>query len=352
MILELKEMMRDRRICKRFLQIIDESKRFWQVFEDDQYEEVYDQSGLDLFAEKSQDTMKCIKIKAYRLGNVDNFIETVKRSKASLQILHLDAQFSPEDRPKAGHLKYDLQYLVDLRLEDYQSDVRSCVILSNQSRNMDQLPGLKVLWDNTWLHVLDRKLLKNIVSLNVNEAHSSKSWRKILEVPSKSLKHLRIEVGNEGAHEKLTPLEFPLLKVFEFWSPDEFPSWIILPYRCTLVLSRWKLPSALPSISELWIEGEDGLENLEQRCPRLETLRVRSIPEYFQDMQNSLVSVMRRRREHVEAGLEVDRVAMRPISKILCSIRHFRDHQVEELRELVAEVLDVRSVSSLLIVEI
>jgi len=138
----------------------------------------------------------------------------------------------------------------------------------------DPTPRMKVFWVmNTYLSMFDLGLLDRLSSLAVDESIEASKWRKLLENPSQTLKHLQIKMEEPA---EPTPLNFPQLEVLDLpLCPQtrSFPMWLIIPSTSLLILSHPY--QGLPSISELWVEDLRSWEILAESCPILKTIRIR-----------------------------------------------------------------------------
>ena len=93
-----------------------------------------------------------------------------------------------------------------------------------------------------------------------------------MEPSSKTPRDLQITFEDSDENENISLLEFPQLEVFQFEGPSPFPSWMEVPQ--TLRLYTAYIPYRLPAISSLWLFGMIGWEELSNRCPCLQMLKL------------------------------------------------------------------------------
>jgi len=115
-------------------------------------------------------------------------------------------------------------------------------------------------------------LLNNLTSLAIYYPMSHSKWRKILEVPAQTLKHLFLDMDE---HQDLAyssafqRLELPSLKVLELDGCSDFQLWMNIPSTSTLIFpnGECRIPTNIPSISAVWVPDLlGGCENIEKRC--------------------------------------------------------------------------------------
>ena len=198
--------------------------------------------------------------------------------------------------------------------------------------------------------------LKNLTSLAINKVHSESEWRYLLETPSRTLRHLRLDLSDEGEEQdfeeeqdyeneksQIQSLNFPDLEFLELQQNPQryFPRWTIVPSSLTLNIEQCDIMKGLPSVSEIWVQDMESWERLAERCPILKGLRITSEEFTYSDDGgfDNLVNLLRKRKENVEAGKEVDGVEMMPIKTLKA---YFKGCTIlSELRELVEEVIEL-----------
>lgn len=93
-----------------------------------------------------------------------------------------------------------------------------------------------------------------------------------MEPSSKTPRDLQITFEDSDENESISLLEFPQLEVFQFEGPSPFPCWMEVPQ--TLKLYTAYIPYRSPAISSLWLFGMIGWEELSNRCPCLQMLKL------------------------------------------------------------------------------
>ena len=313
-----------RRVCKEWFEIIDEHKSFWRTLHlpKDSLEK-WDPSILELYDRKSESTLEDVEIGVkVEMELQTQFFDILERSKATLKHLFLKSELSYfPDKQDPFHTLSAVEslrvlgwhHLCRVRLR------RTSVKRDSQDDGSNTASPLRVLWYGANRSVLQNNSarLKNLVSLDTTVALSSSEWRDLLEGPSGSLKHLTFSFkhGYKENHSGVPTLEFPKLEVLELDDGGNFPRWLLIPDSAILIAHSGL--SNLPSISELWAEDLDFMEEeLSDRCARLKTLvLVARFQEAYQ--RDPLLNILNKRRINVEAGLEVDGVKMEPIQKLV-----------------------------------
>lgn len=301
------------------------------------------QKILTLFDRKSQSTLEEVSL---LLPSSEKAVQrTLLRSRESLRILRLDVQHEDQIDSDLATLVYKLPRLEDFRLTDIFEINEGEGIPFVQPRRMRKSNCLEILW--IWSHseVLDlnNHLFENLTSLSIAWVMGSSDWRKILEPPSKTLKHL--DLWMENADEEHYPLAFPNLQVLEIGADPCFPSWMMaIPETSTIILLyNWPL-SGLPSITRLMVQLDESTDedwkDLDIRCPLLKELRVRN--EEMKGVKSTL-SFLAKRKRNVEAQVKVDGIQMTPLKTLVVSFKLFEDF-LPQLRELVEELIDLDTV--------
>jgi len=92
---------------------------------------------------------------------------------------------------------------------------------------------------------------RTLPSLHFSAFYSALRLRRVLEPPSKTLRHLSIAFGPRREDQVISALEFPALKVLEvhLHPKDPFPSWMALPHISnlfTMSFRFWNISSCFP----------------------------------------------------------------------------------------------------------
>lgn len=190
-----RDMVRSRRTCRKFFDIVDESQRNWRrlVLPDPLNE--YNPSILDLFDSKSGSTIEevSLKIKSAHIKDSDHFVETLQKSQESLRSIFIDCR----EESLQGSLSYSIESfpnLVDLRIVDsvYYQDSCSRVQLVRIDKGKEverKGSALQVYWDiniYNWDHPFS--LFSNLKSLSVQDPVDYLECRDYLVEASQTLK--------------------------------------------------------------------------------------------------------------------------------------------------------------------
>lgn len=239
--LDSKEMVKVQRVCKRFNEITEESKGFWRrlVIPDEIKE--WDNSILDHFDRKSQSSITEISIKTPRIENEEGFIQTVERSRQSLVSFRLDSEQASIEEGSFYLDKSLFPELVDFRVIDSYVEGNKPVVRLLQGHDVDDegAKSLRILWQL----VLNEKaavLWGNLTSLSIQGGvRDCSDWRRLLELPSRNLKHLS---GTFFTFEEepvvLPSLAFPCLEVLGISGNITYPSWLMAPSSLKVVLRQ------------------------------------------------------------------------------------------------------------------
>lgn len=356
--LRSRSLVRAREISKSWLQTINQSSSFWREVElvGDLEEEVI-LTTLELFNEKSKSTLREVLVEwnSINLETSDaKLIELLERSSRTLTHLTIHGSGGEGGTADLTDLTWKLSKLVDFRLQTERNNPStfSVKLLEDNQRNEERQdsPGpvstLKLLWFPGSEELFDSRLhlLNNLSSLSVEWTLSSSDWRKILEPPSNTLKHLkmRYEADRESLLNPPAPLKFPRLQILETHPDIIFPSWLQMQ-STTLIFHNNMMPSSLPSgISKLWLRGLSNEQRLFQRCPLLTELRLFSLGSLCCDR---LMILLRERNENLKSGLEVDGIQMVAVAKVFVRASDFTSRDLEELGQLVEEVGDIEELS-------
>lgn len=308
-----------------------------------------------------------------------SLVETLQRSKETLRFLHLTYRTKYNDKTPDAQLAsvlVTLPKLVDCRLvspssywwnfirlhlcrRQEQEEVR---VLEEASNN------LKILW--IWSSQVQSvfqspdQAFNNLSSLVIDGDVEYPKLRVILEKPSLTLKHLQISIKTSFLRSNTTGLQglhlphLQVLEIKESLSTSVYPRFLRIPPTST-ILMRDEMVYSLPSISRLWISHLKELHLIEARCPVLVELRVVGpFPEassmfgLTRKEGSNLCSMLRQRKEIVEAGMEVDGVKMIHLKTLVINTTGIKSETLDELKELVEEVIDVEEVPPMIDVEI
>lgn len=360
--LDSKEMVKVQRVCKRFNETIDESKRFWRRLVIPDELKGWNNSILDRFNRKSQSSITEISIKTPRIENEEGFIQTVERSRQSLVSFRLDS----EQASIEGSFDLDKSMfpeLVDFRVIDSYVGGNEPVVRLLQGHDVEDAgaKSLRIFWQLEF-NGKAAVLWGNLTSLSIQDGvRDCREWRRLLELPSRNLKHLSGAFFTfEEEPVALPSLAFPCLEVLEISGNITYPSWLMAPPSLKIVLRQFSIPIGLPATSQLWIPcpGTDFQCDLDD-LPSLSTLRLyRMVRRPSSDVAriakkvNELLAVLRQRKVKLDAGLEVNGIKMTPIETMIIDFEMLNDTQATELKGLVGEVIDSRNVSSFIEVEV
>jgi len=314
-------------------------------------------SALDLFDQKSVSTIREFSLsvptaQALRLQNEEEkqeregkdlkdateLMQTLQKSRATLRSLSITFPLFPSQSLSllfAGFLS-TFSSLTDFRQINRQSP--SVVHIRRTSKSEEEFASnLKVLWLPTVsTSLLDHlNLFSNLSSLRVDSPHSRKFWRKLLEVPSSTLRHLSINIM--GEQEGIDHLKFKFLEVLELKQKlHGFPQWLLVPSSVKLKTTSWH--SNMPNISELQVHSLREWDFLVDRCPQLKVLRISIQDQSVGFLEELLVA----RKGNVQSGFEVDGIQMEPLEKVVIPWYRFSSKERERLGELVGSLADSR----------
>lgn len=335
-------------------------------------------STVELFDRKSQSSLEEVSMDGSELDRYDSdrLVVILSRSEKTLRILNLSSLYLDAAR---------MPRLVDCRLL-YPGSINKIRLTPPL---IDGSNHYKVLWISTnckplfesHLHLLD-----NLVSLKVEVWKQGSEWRSILDKPSRTLKHLTINVQTDYSETEISHLVFPALQVLEIESQDyRFPSWFRISHSPFTLINNSKLLSNLPSISTLWVDDLTCIDHITDHCPELMILRANvkgpsrekrearkpsSLPirakfrprnqfgqKYAprqppQDPGVSLNQALEERKGSVKNGMEVDGIKMKQIKALIVPFEALDDEELEGLSGLVEEVIDLKTSSRFVEVEI
>jgi len=332
--LNSKQVVQVREVCKEWQKLVDENRMFWRilVLSIETFEGA--QAVMDQFDEKSGSTMEGVELEINRLiWQTQGLIHSLQNSRASLSTVVIKVPLPGGiGESLAETLLLTLPNLADFRVGNL--NLRRCQLLRVTRADPEKL---QVLWIPSFPNLPNqRPLFQTLTSLRISRIYHHSEWREILALCSKTLKHLDIGLKSGRLDEIIFPLEFSLLEVFEIRLGEEnFPTWMVVPQ--SLKLFDPSNSAGLPSISILWIYSFNDWEELSNRCPCLQIFRLDSF--YSGDMFK-LVNLLSTRRDNVDHGLEIERVKMEPLRKLVIPFKVFSQSELEQLRGLVGEVVD------------
>lgn len=355
-------MVRIMRICREWFKVIDEDTSLWRklVLETKPKGRGAPRPSwkpeieiIHLFDRKCNSRL--IRVEVYDeispIG-VSSLMEVLEKSKETLQILDLNVRsFSHAQRVELDELCWRLPHLIHCNLASRESLVQLVEKIDDHLGRMSKLESLSI-FNAKKLSNSHPNILNNLVALRISSSMKHVDSRRILEIPSKTLKYLRLYFKS-AEPAGLTPLEFPRLQCLRISSllHFQYPTWLKIPSDCTLIIPYSLIPSTLPSASRLWISDPDRLENLKDLCPLLKELKIHPYSQ-LPKVTHRLINMLKKRRENVEAGVEVNGIRMIPLETLVVDCQHLKPHVISELRELVGEVKSVETVPSSYEVEI
>lgn len=362
-----REIVKARLCCRAWSEIINENRQLWRKIDLLDIHDRWELIVLDLFDKRSQSTLVEINLRSSLLSasKVSHLIQVLSRSKETLKTLRLTNSFPTMPkrygepmltwlkeineyhrlRTELSGLSSKLPHLQDSRLTSASPGSKTNVsIHKTNSRAKGRSGCFQVLWATSYKDLLTSHLhlhlLDNLSSFSIATSESV-NWSKILGPCSRGLKHLSISValGDEGS----PILQLPSLEVLELRGGQ--PSWMITPLTCLVILNGTSIPVVTPNASHLWVGSLSGWENLAGGSPSLEELRIELV--FTSASLRCAVLLVRQRKGNVEADLEADGIRMRPLKKLIISFNDLKPSELQELRELVEEVVDLATVPEL-----
>lgn len=191
--------------------------------------------------------------------------------------------------------------------------------------------------------------------------------RSLISRSSSSLIHASIRVTDRPA--RTSSLACPSLQVLEGRFPHDFPAWLDCPRLRVFIAGRVNrsLLESLPrSLDELWLidwDSDDLLygsrnlrwKGLTQACPNLKILRVTDEilrPEnHHERFSSTFLGIMKAREGNVKQGMEIGNIKMVSLQKLIIPTEIFTSVQLDELREVVGEVIDLEDYPDLIELE-
>lgn len=336
-----------RRVCKSWLETIDEHKSFWRALDLSPGSSKHGSSFANLFDRKSESDIRDVQIdwRNKESQDINDVLQTLQKSKFKLRSFYLDVLYAEN----LGIYPSQFPKLQDFRLLNSHTFGLPVVLLVDESLNSRE--GLRVLW-KPLLFDSDHVYFRNLTSLAIEISRTSIEWREILEGRlSNQLKDLRLKVcqgplGEEG----LTPLNFPRLKVLELQSQYNYPGWLGVPFDSVLVINQDTFMSGTPNVAHLWLNLSrlEGWQSINALYPSVATLSIQSEFPFV----HLLPFLLRQRRIKVEDGVEIGGIRMTPIGALLVDFDHFTEEELVFFGTFVGEMIDSKKISNFINVAI
>lgn len=355
------EMLTAMRVRKDWMTLIDDHSSLWRHLILPDKWGGWDPEIVELFDRKSQSTLKEVVMKLnvsslrrWNPASLDNhpLITLLERSKTTLQTVILNSSDRHFNMCLSG-LPWKIPNLVDCRI--YQDTLGLRPVCLVKTSITTTTSSLKILWIGSPRLLLKpkRAFLDHLVSLKVRESLWSKKWRKILEVPSETLKHLSISIGDDDQEE--ATLKFPKLELTEIQPLHRFPSWMEIPRPSTIILREGPL-RVLPAISSIWFIG--GLfKGSETALPYLEELRINFGGEWSfgdESLFRSLSLTLLERKRNVNDGMEIDGVRFLHLKRLYVRFESESSEFINQLKDLdlAEEVIQLNDHSNRIEIEV
>lgn len=329
----------------------------------DHYE--WNRNVMERFDERSKSTIQDVfigfgiqipdEMKGEAKEQLNHDLQVLQRSKTTLERLIISAEnIALEDPTEVFELIKKFPNLKIFKSSTRAHSVAALVHSRTRERSLtkDQEAdgaSLRALWSGSAPRDFGAydAIFNNVASLEIGERYSSLHWRRLLELPSQTLKHLKFYIFDHQETEPsdIKTINFPNLQLLEFGTNNAvFPYWFNVPPTLILVLKpRNEVPSRLPNIEEVRLDLQEtnDFSNLGSQCPLLKELR---FGEWlFFSRRDGILSLLRKRAENVEAGFELGGVKMIPLKKVVLSFR--KTKLSRKVKTLVEEVVDLESVS-------
>jgi hypothetical protein len=356
--LNSKEMVQNMRVCKEWLEVVDENKSLFRRLVLD---EEGDLSVLELFDSKSDSQLKEVSMEVkLEKEEVPTFLNLLYKSNETLQILYLSAFHYPNDET-FSNLCWKLDNLTDCRIVKGDDELSLKLVereIQKKKKKMDN--SFKVLWTLT-ASSYEKALSKgphrfnHLVSVKIGEPINPLRLIAILKQSSETLKTLAIFLDYYDRRVQTSPsLHFPRLEFLDINSWHGFPSWIVIRNSCTIVNRGPQVLPNLPPTSKLWICDFEVVARLEDLCPTLEELRVNTLhlPDEWGERRESFFAMLRQRRQNADQGKEFKGIKMIHLKRLVFPFRLLSTPQLSQMRGLVDEVVDLESVERFIEVEI
>lgn len=341
-----------RRTCKQWFAIIDEHKSFWRNLHLEYFPYEWTPSIIDLYNKKCQSTLEEVDIAARIESKFeDHLVNVLQESRETLK--HLSFTFSnPKETCISQTLLQTHQNLISLRTYSLRTFVHTKRLRPINGISDQEGSPLKILWTDVQPAILQLDLprYQNLVSLSLSSFSPHLELRKLLDGPSKSLKHLSLALlSTEETGKEIDPLSFPRLEVCEFSHSsnidqhNSFPKWLVIPTSARLICHSYQVEN-LPSVEELWLfEFRFFQDVITSQVPEMTTLCIIT-PELSEKRLGSLTNLLERRKANVEAGLEFDGIRLKMIKTLILRISSERreGEGLGRLKQFVGEVIDRR----------
>lgn len=355
--------LKSRSVCKSWFEMLEAHPSLWRIFEFHQENDNHPNWSnflLDLFDEKSCSSLKRVSIETKKLeaaGNVRHLLNVIGRSSESLVDISIKTYFPDQAIIKILQLACRMPNLRELVVVPV--NISRCRLLNRKPADKSALrvrsTGPQILWierlsSQEWVGFY-QDTFSSVASFASASTYYPHEALSILNSFSQSLIHLKLSLcGKTGETELLEPLSLLSLQVLELSCDGlEFPSWIDCPNLHILVLerySRWTLGGLPRSVQELWLcDGQDDVceawEGLEERCPRLETLRVEENSLKQASSTSALITALMRRKSEATIRKEVDGIEAVSLRKLVMPLGRFESSQLAELKKNGLEIVDV-----------
>jgi hypothetical protein len=349
-----------RRVCKHFLDVIDNNKTLWRIFELIQQEgdDAYPSQAIDLFDEKSGSTLEEVLIQEsdinfksmLRVDTTKHLLTVLDRSKANLKSISIKIYECDKLLDQVLQLSKSLPRLRELVLRQRRMVIR----FTSRFQNSDpSTRGHLRILSLPYLEGVEfgSLLLDSLVSFGHEDMTSIIKLHSIISQFAETVVHLDL-----GTHDPTSsdPLLCPRLKVVQASLRGSVTSYFDCPNLQVLVL-KWvrskEVTGLPPSIEELWLVGKmyfssNDWEFLQNSCPRLKILK---LGQYFirpdDDSHNLDISAIVRgligRQQMVNNGEEIDGLKMNQLHKLVIPIKLFNPAQFDRLKEVAVEVIDL-----------
>lgn len=350
------------RVSKDWSEIINESKYHWQKLTLPEKQGGWDLKSLQLFDRKSESKLQQVSMNPKFNSETEwkAFGELLKKSKETLLVLYLKVE-DPQAKFYLEELSFQLPLLVDCRISgwgDRGDRVRIIGSLENKIKKGSSKPrnsrDLRILWVPIgFSHLKQSDLLVNLVSLKLEIIRDYSQLRKCLQKCSQGLKHLDFSIPFVFGSPQYEPQELPRLQVLEIGCTPtlRYPSWLRIPSSATLIITG-DLPPSLPSVSRLWLRFNEGFQNLPTISAELEEFRFEDNYLGFPGRIEALSSALTQRKSNASAGMEIEGIKMTPLKTLLIDCEGLSQLQLEEMKKVAENVVDVKRASTFIGVEI
>lgn len=345
------------RVCKDWLEIIEEHKSLWRRLVLPKRENGWGISAVELFDRNSNSSLEKVEMQIkLNWAESKRMMNLLEKSTATLQTLYLSRGHF-QGMEDLSELCWRLPNLPSFRMVEYESNIP--VNLTEKQTPKEEGKGFKILWVLT-TKTLEEAFSKepdrfdHLVSLRISKPIKTFRLIKVLIRCPQSLKHLSVHMENGYRPQSFATVNLTRLEVLELAVYPNFPSWLRIPSSCTFINGNHGLISSLPQIEKLWIQDLRMVQSLAITCPHLVELRIvkyQSEPLARNDL-GALIDALRQRKDNVNAGMEIEGVKMIPLKRLVFPSKILSQSQLSELRDMVVEVVDLESVERLIEVEV